>query len=194
MSKRQKYTQIDGTEKLFTTPRQEGTYLYFTGYGDDLTNQTRGNGQKLAVDYSGETGTEKTIEFGFMDDVYIKDGVLSWMGAVFGDEVSLEIYLPANTYYKTPHSNGNFDLVDGSYVANATWTGEYLALPMDYTLNRFVNGMQMCGDNHVGTWLESSDVDLISKELRFKGIVKSPSVNTNLKFQFCMEMYRSNTV
>lgn len=194
MSKITRYTQLDGTEKMFTTPRQEGTYLYFTGYGDDLVNDIIGKGQKLSIDFAGETNTEKSIVFGFTTDVYLKDGVLMWQGAIFGDEVTLEVFLPANTYYKTPHSNGNFDLVDGQYVANATWTGEFLSLPVDHTILRFVNGVPICGDNHIGLWLESSDVDLIRKELRLRGTVKSPTINQNLKFNFFMEMYRDKTV
>ena len=193
MAKTQKYRQLDGTEKLYTTPRQEGTYLYFTGYGDDLTNQTIGNGQELSLNNSGGN-TETSITFGFIDDVFIKDGVIFWDGCAWGDHVSLEIYLPANTFYKTPHSTGNFDLVEGNYIANATWTGEYLALPTDYTLNRFVNGVPVNGDNPMGTLLESSDVDIISNVLRFKATLKSPSANTTSKVAFLIEMYRSRTV
>ena len=194
MAKKQKYSQLDGTEKLFTTPRQEGTYLYYTGYGDDLVNQTIGNGQKLSIDNSIAPSTEKSIVFGFTDDLFIKDGVLSWSGAVFGDEVFLEIFLPMNTFFKTPHSTGNFDLVAGQYVENPSWTGEYLYLPVDHVLNRFVNGAPIMGDNHIGLWLESSDIDFISNKLLFRGRIKSPTSNPNLKFQFLMEMYRSKTV
>jgi len=192
--KKEQFKQFDGTDKISTTPRQEGTYLYFTGKGDDTVNQVVGGGIPLIIDNSGNTNLTKSIEFSFIDDVFMKDGIIFWENAVLGDNVTLEIYLPANTYYKTPHSTGNFDFVDGQYVANATWTGEYLALPVDYTLQRFVNSVPIMGTNNVGTLLESADVDILSKELKFRAKLESPDRNQNLKIAFVMEMYRKSTV
>ena len=191
--KKQRFLQEDGTEKLYTTPRQEGTYLYFTGEGDDSVGSTVGGGTPFLIDNSVSPTTLNSIIFSFNDDIYIKDGLIFWQGANFGDWMSLEIFLPANTYYKTPHSSGNFDLVDGLYVDNATWTGEFLMIGADYTLNRFVNKVPLMGDNPMGTLLESSDVDKVAKELRFRATVGTPT-NSPIKCAFTIEMYRSSTV
>jgi hypothetical protein len=189
-----KFKQQDGTEKIFTTPRQEGTYLYFTGRGDDVVNDTIGDGEAMQMSNKTSPSAAKTVTVSFTEDIWLKDGYVLWTGAQFGDYATMEVYLPANTYYKTPQSTGNFDLVDGAYVANPTWTGEYLALPMDYTLNRFVNKIPLMGDAPHGVLLESSDVDMIAKELKMRIIMGSPDVNPNLEMSCVIEMYRTKTV
>lgn len=188
-----KFLQEDGTEKLYTTPRQEGTYLYFTGEGDDIIGSTIGGGTSFTIDNSVSLTTLNSISFGFIDDIFIKDGLIFWENAAFGDWMTLEVYLPANTYWKTPHSTGNFDLVDGSYIANATWSGEYLMLGADYTVNRFVNKVPLMGSNPMGTLLESSDVDKVAKELKFRASVGTPT-SSPIKCAFIIEMYRKSTV
>lgn len=190
-----KLTQKDGTQKVHTTPRIEGTFLYFTGRGDDLVGGNIGEGPELILkNTDGSPMSAKTVVFGFSEDIWLKDGYIFWKGGDFGDYGSMEIFLPANTYYKTPHSTGNYDLIDGVYVANATWTGEYLMLPIDYTLNRFVNKVHLVGDNTVGLLLESSDIDVVTTQLRMRVIMGSPSVNPNLEMAVTMEMYRTKTI
>jgi hypothetical protein len=188
-------TNNDGTTKIHTTPRIEGTYLYFTGRGDDLDNGIIGDGPELILSNKTNPSTAKSISFGFTEDIWLKDGYVFWTGAELGDYATMEIYLPAGVYYKTPRSTGNFDSDgQGGYVPNATWTGEYLCLPTDYTLNRFVNKIPLIGDNPVGLLLESSDVDIISTELRMRVIMGSPNQNPNLEMACTIEMYRTRTV
>lgn len=197
--KKSRYLQHDGTEKVFTSPRQEGTFLYFTSRGDNKITGVRGKGQKLILDSSiPYVNNKKVVEASFIDNIFIKDGIIFWDNAMIGDNITLEVVLPANTPY--PFNSGNAEIINGvpTYITdsptpNETWIGSYLLSPVDTVLVRFVNEFHILGSNHVGLVLESSDTAEVSKELKIRFTLESQS-NSDITIMFNLELYRSKTV
>lgn len=202
MARKIDYVQHDGTKKMLTTPRQEGTFLYFTGKGDDIAGNGIGKGARLIIENT--TGeTTSFMECAFIDNVFLKDGMAFWENAVFGDSVDMEIILPANQPMPAEAANGNADVVDAngtiSYITaaqvpDASWVGNYYLFPMDYTVHRFVNEFPLNGTNNMGTVLESSDTAEIENIFKFRITMHSPSSNMALKLYVMLELYRERTV
>jgi len=187
------YIQRDGTKKMFSSPKQGDTNLYITSRGDDIENSTRGAGETLIV--QGVPNGEKIISIQFIDDVYLKDGVILWQNAKIGDSMSLEIILPENTIFPSPTNTGNYDIDDyGNIVTNDNGTGKYMMYPIPVTLNRFVNEVMIIGDNTIGYIIESADTALIPKQLKTQLRVNSETSNPDLILTVSAELYRKNTV
>jgi len=201
MARKVDFVQHDGTKKILTTPRQEGTFLYFTGKGDDIANGLVGKGTDMSlINSAGEA--VMSVECSFLDDVFLKDGMAFWEGAVFGDTVDMEIVLPANTPMPSEDETGNAGIIDAqgtiSYITasptpDETWTGAYYLFPMDYVAHRFVNSFPMNGTNNVGTVLESSDTAEIENIFKFRITVNSSTSNPALKVFTVLELYRTRT-
>lgn len=201
MARKIDFVQHDGTKKMLTTPRQEGTFLYFTGKGDDLANGIVGKGNRLIIEnLNGDT--ELFMECSFLDNVFLKDGMAFWENAVFGDSVDMEIVLPANLPMPAEGSNGNAGVIDeqgtisyitASQTPDETWVGDFFLFPMDYVVHRFVNEFPLNGSNNIGTILESSDTAEIEKIFKFRITMHSPSGNMALKLYVMLELYRERT-
>ena len=198
--KKSRYLQVDKTEKIHTSPRQEGTFLYFTGRGD--TDTSVGDGKCLRL--TNESGLQyKEIITGFNETVFIKDGYVFWQNATVGDSVSLEVILPANTPYISEAQTGNAGVVDengtisyitASQTPDETWVGTHLLFPINVALFRFVNSFSLLGTNEHGLVLNSPDAAEIGPELKFRLSFKSDAPNPNLVVSVLMEMYRKNTI
>lgn len=195
-----KFLQDDGTEKVYTSARQEGTSLYFTGSGDNVETQTRGDGTVLLIE-NPDSLTEVIVDCQFIDSIFLKDGIILWEAAVFGDRISMEIILPANQPMPSDDAVGNASLVDGtiqyitaSEIPDETWTGDYFLFPMDYIVNRFVNGVNLMGSNAHGLMLESSDTAEIPSIFRLRMKYNSIIPNPNIKIAVTIELYREHTV
>ena len=192
----------NGTEKMFSTPSQDGTYLYFTSKGDDISSGVIGKGQVMAI--SNQSGLlSSSVECQFSEDIFLKDGFLFWENAIFGDTVSLEIILPANTPVLSAEDKGNAAEVNGvityitaSQTPDETWTGTHNLFPMDFVVNRFVNSIYLMGANHHGLVLESSETALVSSIMKFRLTYKNvnTTVNNDIRITTMLEMYRKNTV
>jgi len=202
MSARITKVHRDGTTKIYSTPSFDGTYLYFTSAGDNTETHEVGTGQKLSISNEDEDSTV-IVECSFLEDVYLKDGFAFWENAVFGDEITLEIVLPANTPMISEDNKGNADYVDGEIkyitdtsVPDETWIGRYYLFPSDYTVNRFVNKINILGTNYKGLILESSDIALISKIFKFRFTYNNDNdtKNKNIKVSIVLELYREHTV
>jgi len=202
MSARITKVHRDGSTKIYSSPSFDGTYLYFTSAGDNLETREVGEGQKLTISNEDEEQVI-SVECSFLEDVYLKDGFAFWENAIFGDEITLEIVLPANTPMLSEDKAGNADYVDGSIdyitdskVPDETWVGEYYLFPSDYTINRFVNKINILGTNYKGLILESSDIALISKIFKFRFTYNNDNqtTNKNIKVSIVLELYREHTV
>jgi hypothetical protein len=201
MPTKRKSIHRDGTQKIFSSPSYDGTFLYFTGRGD---SETEGIGNGEAFRLTNEEGVQyKEIITGYNEDVFLKDGYVFWQNATVGDAVSLEIVLPANTVYPSLEQQGNAGIIDengtisyitASQTPDETWIGTHLLFPIDVTLFRFVNNFSLLGTNEHGLLLESSDVAKVNKELKFRLSFKSEAPNPNLVVSVLMEMYREHTV
>lgn len=191
----------DGTQKTFSSPSYDGTFLYFTGKGDSLTE---GVGKGDAFILTNEEGVQyKEIIAGYNEDVFLKDGYVFWQNATVGDSISLEIILPANTVFDSMEQQGNAGVVDengtisyitASQTPDETWVGTHLLFPIDVVLFRFVNHFSLLGTNEHGLLLESSDVAKVEQKLKFRLSFSSEAPNPNLVVSVLMEMYRENTI
>jgi len=191
----------DGSPKVFTSPKQDDTYLYITGAADDIINQTVGEGEKFLI--INADGLDETFVTGkFIDDVYIKDGYVTWLSAIPGDSISLELILPANTPLKSETNSGNCIItVDGEaqYItaspsADDSWIGTHIIAPVDVAVSRFVNKLHLLGTNTTGMVMESSDAAFIPKELVLKISLTSPTSNKDIVISVAMELYRERTI
>jgi hypothetical protein len=200
MARTSRYLQVDNTEKIHTSPRQEGTFLYFTGRGDTETEVGKGEAFILT---NTEGSSYKEMITGFNETVFLKDGYVFWQNAKVGDEVSLEIILPANTPYMSDTQTGNAGIIDengtisyitASQTPDETWTGTHLLFPMEVTLFRFVNSFSLLGTNEHGLVLESPDVAEVESSLKFKLSFSSTAPNPDLVVSVLMEMYREHTI
>lgn len=200
MSINTRFLQSDGTEKVYTSARQEGTSLYYTNAGDNVETQTRGAGTELLIS-NPDALSEVSVECQFIDNIFLKDGILMWEGASFGDTIDMEIVLPANQPMPSDDGLGNADLVDGiiqyitaSETPDETWTGNYFLFPVDYVVNRFVNGLAIMGSNHHGLMLESSDTSEVPSIFMIRLTYKSPTPSVDTKLTVTIEIYREFTV
>ena len=198
--KKSRYLQHDKTEKIYTSSRQEGTFLYITSRGDDIINQKRGKGSQLILDNTVDKRTYKVIETQFIDNIFLKDGFIIWENAVLGDTISLELVLPAGVLFPADNGDGNFNVVNSvpelitqSQTPDSTWTGTHYMFPIDVTLFRYVNEFALLGTNHSGLILESSDTAEIQKELKIKFILNSPS-QSDIRAIINIEAYREFTL
>jgi hypothetical protein len=192
----------NGTEKIFSSPSYDGTLLYFTSKGDDCETGAVGEGTSMILSNE-DSDLSKSVECSFIDDVFLKDGFIFWENATFGDQVRLEIVLPANTPMESEEMTGNASVVDGelqyiteSQAPDETWVGDYYLFPVDFVVNRFVNDLHIMGTNHHGLIIESSDIALIKKELKFKLTYKTinETPNQDIKITIMLEMYRKRTI
>jgi len=191
----------DGSPKVFTSPKQEDTYLYITGAADDVINGVVGEGKSFVL--TNEDGTNTVVVEGkFIDNVYLKDGYITWQNAVIGDRLSLELVLPANIPLASTTNTGNavydengvITYITSSSTPDDTWIGTHMYFPIEVVVNRFVNKVHMLGDNTVGMVIESSDAALIPKELAVRFKLVTPSGNTAIVASIAMELYRTRTV
>lgn len=193
MSKQSNYIQLDGTPKLYVSSRQENSKIYYTSRFDDHVTNTRGTGKEMMFRNT-DANKQMVIEGKFIDDVYLKDGYLMWEDAAVGDNVSMEIILPANQPMPKAQRDGNYDLVDGEMVENTTGTGGYIMYPIDIVVERFVNKVLILGTNTTGFIMTSSDTALMNSIFKMRFTLNSPTGNVNLNVIISMETYREVTV
>lgn len=84
-----------GLERLYGSPRPEGTSTYFCGQGDDVgvSPAVVGGGQEIFVDMT-TSDTTKTIYLDFAEDIYPKDGLVFFKDAPMGAKVDVFINHP----------------------------------------------------------------------------------------------------
>jgi len=195
-----RFVQPDGTETVHSSPRQEGTCLYVTGAGDNISTGEIGAGVSFVVQNLDGEDTA-SVRGQFTESVYLKDGYVMWQNAKIGDRLSLEVVLPAEVPLVSEESVGNaiegedgMEYVTESAVPDDTWVGTHLWFPVDVVINRFVNKVHMLGDNTVGLVINSSDAALVPKELVYVVKVYSPSKNADIVVSVILETYREMTV
>ena len=87
-----------------------GVFLYPTGAGDHVANQTRGNGPAFKVECA--LTQEYTVEWQFIDWVYLGGGGVKWRDGEDGDWLSMTISAPASVVVPNGTNTGNCNLVD----------------------------------------------------------------------------------
>jgi hypothetical protein len=127
----------DGKRIITASDRPKDHYRHYTSAGDDVVNQARGDGEELI--FIVPPGETRVINTGFIDDLYLKDGMITYLNAEIGSWVSVDIIAPANVPYPSIFNEGNYDLVDGALVPNASNTGGYFLHTTETIYLKFVN-------------------------------------------------------
>lgn len=192
MGKVSNFVQLDGTPKMYVSSRQDNTRLYYTSRFDDHVNNVRGAGVEMLFRNTDAT-SKMVVEGKFIEDIYLKDGCIMWQDAAVGDNVSMEIILPANVPMPRVERDGNYDLIDGQLVENTNGTGTLVMYPIDIIVERFVNKVLLLGTNTTGLILESSDTAIVPSIFKFRMTVESPTTNVNLNVIISMETYREHS-
>lgn len=89
--------------------------LYFTGAGDDIVGNTRGNGTPFLAQSNSQIPQDIIVEWGFLDWVLVAGGGTSFSGGQNGDYVSFMIFAPATPVVPTP-GVGNCNVVGGVII------------------------------------------------------------------------------
>lgn len=113
-------------------PADFGANLWLTSRGDDLVNQVRGRGPKLAHKFDDVTRTEpevKSVEIQFMEQIQLHDGHIDLANPagwdITTDEWELSVVMDANVVTPNVGNTGNCNLVDlGGYNAIVPAAGD----------------------------------------------------------------------
>lgn len=180
----------DGKRIITASDRPKDHYRHYVSAGDDTTNQLRGEGEQLIFEVPpGETGV---IDTAFIDDLYVKDGIIIYQNAEIGSWVSVDIIAPANTPYPSIFNEGNYDLVNGQFVANPNNTGAYFMQPVDTIFLKFVNRYLILGTGKETT--SAPEPSFLPKTIFQRFTVYNASTTETLKAVMILGLYRQQTV
>jgi len=136
---------VDGKPITTVSDRPANTYRCFMGRGDDITSNPPviGGGTPLVFDVA--PGDAQVVNIHFADDVFIKDGEISFINAVLNTHLDVDVICPPNIPFPSPTHTGTLDRVGSSFVPNPTNTGAYMTAPVEVRLFRFINRMHLLG-------------------------------------------------
>jgi hypothetical protein len=121
----------DGRLVTVNFPADEGTYLWLTGAGDDLTNQVRGGGQRVALTFADVTRAVpevQTIDLKFMEQVQLHDGQMTVPDPTkwdVNDVWNWGVHMEATAVTPNGTNTGNCNVVNGYVVVPAAGDGAY---------------------------------------------------------------------
>jgi len=162
-----------GKIRVHQTSRQFGTYVYFTGAGDDSLNPKNiGAGDRFIFDHKiGDPLTvTKYYDFNtFMNETYIHEAYITWENAKF-DNVNLDFVSVAPTI--VPASNTNYKLYNGYLVVPAAGDGD---IDITSDISTCHGGLFECKENELGEvtpgfWNADGNIDTA----RFENITPAP--------------------
>lgn len=163
-----------GKIRVHQTSRQFGTYVYFTGAGDDPSNPKQiGNGERFIFQHKIGDPLTVTKYYDFntlMNETYIHEAYITWDNAKF-DSVNLDFVSVA------PSIEGgvdtNFNLYDGYLIVPAAGDGN-INITSDITTCH--GGLFECKANELGVvpqgfWDADGNIDTA----RFENIRPAPT-------------------
>lgn len=198
-----------------------GLVHYWTGYADDVSNETVGDGTRLVINNTAGQATSSINADFLYKDTYLYGGSISTDNNEFGNEIIIEYYASAttttedangdviienglvkpsengthiiDTYGLIPQENGDWDHDrDNGLVANSG-SGQYILSTTDVLLTRPVNGIPITGLNgNEQTVIGGNGIELLKG-----GYFKFTTVNhsdTEWKAYLYMHMCRNTTI
>lgn len=126
--------------------------------------------------------------------MYIRDGVIKYLNAGFDSHLKVDVICPAGVPFPSPTNTGTLDLVDGTFVPNATNTGGFQTAPVEVVLFRFINDMHLVGAENEGE-VTSPEPFLLNYPyfLRFTLSV-DPEITGVLKAAATLGLFRKKTL
>lgn len=181
----------DGKRIITASDRPAGHYRHYSSNGDDLQNGIRGNGQALI--FIVPPGETSVIDTAFIDDIYIKDGTVAFEKAAIGSHISVDIVAPAGFPYPAIFQNGNFDVVNGSWIPNAANTGSYFINPESETVFlRFMNRHLLLGTYLIPT--SAPEPSFLPQGCIQRFTLFNSSTSETLNAVVAMGLYRISTL
>jgi len=181
---------LDGKLVYHTTPRQLGTYAYYTGSSDDINRvfNVGGSSDDSELICGKHNIGNSSVQVYYKDintianESFIRTGLIQWQGAN-NDHISLEI-VPRLTSYVSA-SNTNFNIYAGTLIIPAA--GDGLVYPTDVSLVQCVQNE--FGKKPAGFW----DADFNHSSGIFENLRAAPQGNGNYNM-FVNEMVLSRFV
>lgn len=199
-----------------------GLVHYWTGYADDIVNETIGNGTRLVMDnVTGQSST--SIDANFIHaDTYLYGGTITTDNGEFGNEIIIEYFANGttltedatngdviidnglvkpsesgthtiDTFGLIPQENGDWNYNDENGLVANLGNGKYILSTVDVLLTRPVNGIPITGLNgEEQTVIGGNGIQLLKG-----GYFKFTTVNhsdTNWKAYLYMHMCRNATI
>jgi hypothetical protein len=157
-----------------------------------MVNRVYGKGPKISFDVSTSEGDDpEVLDIHFLDDVYIKDGDITFLEATYGSYLTVEVMCPIGVPFPDPNGKGTLDFVNGSFVPNANGTGAFRTSTTETVLYRFINELSLLGTGH--KTIESIEPFLMYYPYFLRYFVYNPGP-TQLQATVTMGMYRKRTV
>jgi hypothetical protein len=180
----------DGKRIITSSDRPKDHYRHFTSAGDDVQNKIRGAGTQLI--FQVQPGDTQVIDTAFIDDLYLKDGMILYQNAEIGSWISVDIIAPAGTPYPAIFGDGNTDLVNGHLVPNTDGTGDYFVHNTDEVYLKFVNKMLLLGTCRETT--SAPEPSFLPKTVFQRFTMHNASTDNVLNAVVTMGLYRERTV
>ena len=163
-----------GKIRVHQTSRQFGTYVYFTGAGDDPLNpKDIGSGERFVFHHK-VGDPQQVIEYfdfnTYMNETYIHEAYITWENAKF-DYVDLDFVTVSPEI--SGAANTNFNLHDGYLIVPAAGDGN-IQITSDITTCH--GGLFQCKENELGVmpqgfWNADGNIDTA----RFENITPAPA-------------------
>lgn len=166
----------DGKLFVYNTPKRPGFYVYWTGRGDDVTNNIVGKGESLLLHHKiGDPMTmAKYVDFHTIDNpTQMYEGIINWCKCVPGDSGSCSIV--TSVMPTSPGTNTNFRLYNGYLIVPAAGDGD-IEITGDITSTDPSAGclvetdISEVGYKHPGFW--NADYDELTN--KFSNITPAP--------------------
>lgn len=185
------YTK-DGKKIITTSDRPKDHFRNYTGCGDDMTNLIRGEGELL--NFSVGPQSTYTVDVKFLDDVYIKDGMMDYLDADLGCHLCVHVMAPIGVPYPVFNKTGTLDFNGVSFVPNVNNTGDYkVNNSQEVVFNKFLNKLGFVGPNGK-KFITSSEPVLLYKPYFLRFIVTNPSITKTVISSVTIGLYRKLTV
>jgi len=196
-----------------------GLNHYWTGYGDNLTTSTYGDGNRMVINNTtGIISSYVDVEF-IHTDTYMYGGTVTVDNSDFGNEITMEYYAKETTLETStsgtviidngkvlPSDNGTHNIVDFGLVPddNGDWdydenglvasvNGKFSLYTFNVLLVRPVNGLPITGLNGTEQSIISNNViDLLYGS--FLRIKTKNNTDTNWNAYIYVHLLRKNTI
>jgi hypothetical protein len=183
-------TTDNGKQIVISTPRPAGTFAYFMGNVDDVAHNKVGKGAPLIFNVA--PGETQSIRVNFVELIYFIRGICNFVNADIGSYLDQEVWCPAGMPFPAPTNHGNYDIVNGTPVANTTGTGAYYILPTDTLVNKFINKYLLYGIGQAT--IGGEDVARLFQGWYMNLIIHNASATDTLKAVINMQIYRMRTI
>lgn len=182
----------DGKRIITASDRPKDHFRYYSSRGDNLGTGERGNGTQLLSTVA--PGQTVNLDAKFVDDVYVRDGVMDFVNAELGSFMSAAIVAPIGVPYPVFNKTGSLDFNGTAFVPNAEGKGDYaISMSEEVVFNTFINEMLFVGQRGE-KGINSPEPVLLYKPYFLRFQIYNASASETLSVAITMGLYRKYTV